>query len=47
MHIQGRPYQFELLTGYGLSVDPTQPCVEIEGANPGSLLVACQLKVRP
>lgn len=43
MHLKGRPYPVELLAGYGLSVDTTQTCVEIEGANLGSVLVTCPL----
>jgi hypothetical protein len=43
LHLKGRRYPVELLAGYGLRVDATQACVEIEGANPGSVLVACPL----
>ena len=47
LHLQGRPYPVELLAAYGLAVDPTQPCVDIEGANPGSVVVACPLRGQP
>jgi hypothetical protein len=43
LHIKGRTIQPDLLLAYGLSVDPAQPCVDIEGANLGSVLVACPL----
>ncbi|WP_299812319.1 glycosyltransferase 87 family protein [Tardiphaga sp.] len=47
IHIKGRPYPVELLAAYGLSVDTTQACVEIEGANMGLVLVACPLRDQP
>ena len=47
MHLKGRPYPVDLLSAYGLGVDATQACVEIEGANLGLVLVACPLRTLP
>ncbi|MDB5503652.1 MAG: hypothetical protein JWR89_3554 [Tardiphaga sp.] len=43
MHIKGRPFHAELLAAYGLAIDASKPCVEIEGAQLNSSNVACPL----
>jgi hypothetical protein len=44
LHIRGKPYRKGLLAGYGLAVDASQPCVEIEGVVPGTAIEACSLR---
>jgi hypothetical protein len=46
LHIRGKAYRKELLDGYGLAVDASQPCVEIEGVVPGTAVEACPLTKR-
>lgn len=43
MHIKGRPFQPEALAAYGLMIDMSKPCVDIEGAQLNSTNVACPL----
>jgi hypothetical protein len=43
IHIKGKPFRAEALTAYGLTIDASQPCVDIEGAQLNSALVACPL----
>jgi hypothetical protein len=47
MHIKGRPFKPELLANYGLMIDATKPCVEIEGAQLNSSNIACPLMAKP
>ncbi|MET0710063.1 MAG: glycosyltransferase family 87 protein [Tardiphaga sp.] len=47
MHIKGRPFKPELLATYGLMIDASQPCVEIEGAQLDAANVACPLMAKP
>jgi hypothetical protein len=46
LHIRGKPFREELLQRYGLAIDTSQACVEIEGAQPGTAIEACPLIVR-
>ena len=46
LHIRNRAFQPDLLNTYGLQVDGSKSCVEIEGIVPSTALVACQLKFR-
>jgi hypothetical protein len=43
LHISGKTFRNELLGGYGLAIDASQSCVEIEGIVPGSAIEACPL----
>ena len=43
LHIRGKPFRQELLLRYGLAIDATQPCVEIEGAQMATAIEACPL----
>ena len=45
LHIRGKPFRQELLEPYGLATDSSRPCGEIEGAQLGSVIEACPLKV--
>jgi hypothetical protein len=45
LHIRGKPVRQELLERYGLATDTSRPCVEIEGAQVGSAIEACPLRV--
>ncbi len=45
LHIRGKAFRKPLLDGYGLSIDASQSCVEIEGVVPGSAIEACPLTV--
>jgi hypothetical protein len=44
LHIRGKPFVKNLLDRYGLAIDGSQPCVEIEGAQPGTAIEACPLR---
>jgi hypothetical protein len=44
LHIRGKPFRQNLLDRYGLAVDGSQPCVEIEGARLGTAIEACPLR---
>jgi len=46
LHMRGKPVRDHLLERYGLRVDPIRPCVEIEGAQPGTAIEACPLAAR-
>jgi hypothetical protein len=41
LHLRGTPIRKELLDPYGLMIDGSRSCVEIEGANPGAVIEAC------
>jgi hypothetical protein len=43
MHIKGRPARSEALATYGLMVDRSRPCVEMEGPQLTTVNVACPL----
>jgi hypothetical protein len=43
LHMRGEPDRTALLERYGLTVDRSRRCVEIEGARPGTLLETCPL----
>jgi hypothetical protein len=43
LHIRGKPFRQNLLDRYGLTIDGSQPCVEIEGAQLGTAIEACPL----
>ena len=43
LHIRGKSFRETLLDRYGLVADDSRPCVEIEGVQPGTALVACPL----
>lgn len=43
LHTRGKPARRRLLERYGLWVDPSRPCVEIEGAQQATAIVACPL----
>lgn len=43
MNIKGRPPRNETLATYGLMVDGSRPCVEIEGPQLTTMIVACPL----
>jgi hypothetical protein len=43
LHIRGKPFRENLLDRYGLAVDGSQPCAEIEGAQLGTAIEACPL----
>jgi hypothetical protein len=44
LHIRGKPFRQDLLDRYGLAIDGSQSCVEIEGAQLGTAIEACPLK---
>ncbi|WP_235782893.1 glycosyltransferase 87 family protein [Bradyrhizobium murdochi] len=46
LHMQGKPIREQLLERYGLRMDPSRPCVEIEGAQLGTAIEACPLAAR-
>lgn len=46
LHIRGKAFRKELLDGYGLMIDASRSCVDIEGVVPGSAIEACPLTVR-
>ncbi|MET0677660.1 MAG: hypothetical protein ABW175_17830, partial [Bradyrhizobium sp.] len=46
LHMRGSPIREHLLVRYGLRVDPSRPCVEIEGAQLGTAIEACPLSAR-
>jgi hypothetical protein len=46
LHMRGKPVREHLLERYGLRVDPSRPCVEIEGAWLGTVIEACPLAAR-
>jgi hypothetical protein len=46
LHTRGKPIREPLLERYGLRVDPSRPCVEIEGAQLGTAIEACPLAPR-
>jgi hypothetical protein len=46
LHMRGKPIREPLLERYGLRVDPSRPCVEIEGAQLGTAIEACPLAPR-
>jgi len=41
LHLRGTSIRKELLDPYGLMIDGSRSCLEIEGANPGSVIEAC------
>lgn len=43
LHVRGEPDRSALLDRYALAIDPTRPCVAIEGARPGTMLDSCPL----
>lgn len=43
LHMRGEPDRSALLERYALAIDPTRPCVAIEGARPGTMLESCPL----
>lgn len=43
LHMRGDPDRSALLDRYALAIDPTRPCVAIEGARPGTMLESCPL----
>lgn len=43
LHMRGEPDHSALLDRYALAIDPTRPCVAIEGARPGTTLESCPL----
>jgi hypothetical protein len=45
LHTSGKPVREPLLERYGLRVDPSRACVEIEGAWLATAIVACPLLV--
>jgi hypothetical protein len=46
LHIHDKEYRQDLLYTYGLQVDGSKSCVEIEGVVPSTALVACPLALR-
>lgn len=46
LHMRGKPVREHLLERYGLRIDPSRPCVEIEGAQLGTAIEACPLAAR-
>jgi hypothetical protein len=46
LHMRGKPIREPLLERYGLRLDPSRPCVEIEGAQLGTAIEACPLAAR-
>jgi hypothetical protein len=46
LHLRDKEYRQELLYTYGLQVDGSKSCVEIEGVVPSTALVACPLASR-
>lgn len=46
LHMRGSPIREHLLVRYGLRVDRSRPCVEIEGAQLGTAIEACPLVPR-
>jgi hypothetical protein len=46
LHLRGKAFRKELLDGYGLAIDPSQSCAEIEGVVPASAIEACPLTAR-
>ena len=46
LHTRGKPIREQLLERYGLRVDASRPCVEIEGAWLGTAIEACPLVAR-
>jgi hypothetical protein len=46
LHMRGKPVREQLLERYGLRVDASRPCVEIEGAQLGTAIEACPLATR-
>lgn len=43
LHIRGKPVREGLLENYGLKIDTSQSCVEIEGAPLATVIEACRL----
>jgi len=46
LHTRGKPIREQLLERYGLRVDASRPCVEIEGAQLATAVEACPLVAR-
>lgn len=46
MHMRGKPVRETLLERYGLRLDPSRPCVEIEGAQLSTAIESCPLVAR-
>lgn len=46
LHTRGKPVRAQLLERYGLRVDTSRPCVEIEGAQQTMAIEACPLAAR-
>ena len=46
LHMRGKPVREELLARYGLHIDASRPCIEIEGAQLGTAIEACPLAPR-
>ena len=46
LHTRGKPIREQLLERYGLRVDASRSCVEIEGAWLGTAIEACPLVAR-
>ena len=43
LHIRGKPFRQDLLQRYGLAVDGSRSCVEIEGVQLATAIEACPL----
>ena len=46
LHIRGNKLQHDLLDAYGLKIDKSESCVEIEGVVPSTAVIACPLTSR-
>jgi hypothetical protein len=46
LHVRGTSIRKELLDPYGLMIDDSRSCVEIEGADPGGFIEACPVIAR-
>lgn len=46
LHMRGEPDRTALLDRYALAIDPSRPCVAIEGARPDTILESCPLMAR-
>lgn len=46
LHLRGTSVRQELLDAYGLAIDRTQSCVDIEAVDPGSVVEACPVTAR-
>jgi hypothetical protein len=46
LHIRGKPFRQDLLERYGLAIDDSRSCVEIEGVQLATAIEACPLMMR-